>query len=89
MNKMIWNNDTQSYRGTCADGSIVDVTGDEWSESVADGVHAICDNQGLDRHDITDEQHDQFVDETEKELDDPEMWASIAYDNPNVEIIEA
>jgi len=89
MEKMNWNQDTMSYRGTCRNGEIVDVTGDEWSESVADGINALADNRGIAREDLTDEQRDEFEDLTLAELDDPDLWASLAGDNPNVEMIEA
>lgn len=90
--KMNWNQDTMSYRGECSDGAIVDVTGDEWSESVADGINALIDTRHIDREALTVEEDEALIDqirtEVENELDDPDMWAALAGDNPNVEMIE-
>lgn len=89
---MKWNQDTMSYRGECRDGAVVDVTGDEWSESVSDGINALIDDRKIDRESLTPEQDEELVDqlrdEVEKELDDPDWWAALAGDNPNVEMIE-
>lgn len=88
MKKMIWNNDEQAYIGECKDGAIVSVTGDEWSESVAEGINSEAEQRGIDRETMTDEQRDELAEIVENELDDPDWWASLAGDNPNVELIE-
>lgn len=88
MNKMHWNQDTMSYRGECRNGEIVDVTGDEWSESVAEGINSEADHRGINRETMTDEQRDELAEIVENELDDPDWWASLAGDNQNVEIIK-
>lgn len=87
MNKMHWNQNTMSYQGECSDGAIVDVSGDEWSESVAEGVKSEADHRGIDWETITDEQREELTTITENELDDPDWWASLAGDNQNVTII--
>lgn len=92
MNKMIWNQDTMSYRGECRDGAIVEVTGDEWSENVADGINALVDDRKIDREALSVEEDEELInnlrDEVENELDDPDMWAALVGDNPNVELID-
>lgn len=88
MNKMKWDNDEQAYFGETSDGRTVRVEGAEWSESVVEGVHNICRDRGLDRYELMDEQNEGFVEEVERELDDPDLWAGLAGDNPNVEIVD-
>lgn len=91
MKKMIWHQDTMSYRGECRDGSIVEVSGDEFSESKADGINALVASRNIDREALSVEEDEALIDALEdevlKELDDPDMWASLAGDNPNVEIV--
>lgn len=92
MNKMIWNNDEQAYVGKCKDGAIVSVGGDEWSESVSDGINALIADRKINREALSVEEDAELIDKLEDEvlaeLDDPDMWAALAGDNPNVELIE-
>lgn len=98
---MKWNNNTQSYRGETSDGKIVDVAGDEWSESIQDGIKAYISNQshvdlGGESFDGTPEEfaeqysalYAKYENQTWAELNDADMWAGLAGDNPNVEIVE-
>lgn len=92
---MIWNDKTQSYRGKTSDGKIVDVSGDEWAESVRDGIQAYVDNNENFEGTLEDFRekypirYENYENLTWAELDDPNMWAPLAGDNPNVEIINA
>lgn len=91
---MIWNEETQSYRGKTADGKIVDVTGDEWSECVRDGIQAYVDNNEsfagtLDEfREVYPTLYENYENLTWIELNDPNMWSGLAGDNPNVEIVK-
>lgn len=96
---MTWNNDTQCYYGTTSDGKVVEVAGDEFAESLRDGIQAYIDNQShVDlgkafegSPDELLEQHPSLYENYENltliELGDADMWASLAGDNPNVEIV--
>ena len=93
---MIWNEETQSYRGKTSDGKIVDVTGDEWAESVADGIRAYAENNGdIENFDGDIESlretnpslYENYENLTWAELNDPDMWASLVGDNQNVEFV--
>lgn len=92
MNKMKWNSDEQAYFGECSDGATVRVEGDEWSESVADCINTQISDRGIDREALTVEQDEALIEElreaAENELDEPDMWGSLAGDNPNVSIVE-
>lgn len=85
---MIWRNDTQSYRGETSDGKTVDVTGDEYAEALADGVKAEAEHRGYDHENLTDEQRDECEQATYAEIDDPNSWAALVGDNPNVEFVK-
>ena len=93
---MIWNNDTQSYRGETSDNKVVDVAGDEWAESLHDGIKALMqENSDFDEFGLSVELvrekmpqlYDHLEDKVLKELDDPDMWAGLVGDNQNVEYV--
>jgi len=84
---MLWNNDSQSYRGTTSDEKIVDVSGDEYAESLADGVKMESEQRGWDAENLTDEQRETCEQETYKQIDDPNTWAGLVGDNQNVEYV--
>lgn len=84
---MTWNNDTQCYYGVTSDGQTVEVSGDEYAESLADGVKAEAEERGWDPENLTDEQRDVCEKATYEQIDDPNEWAALAGDNPNVEIV--
>jgi hypothetical protein len=99
---MTWNDKTQSYRGETSNGKIVDVAGDEWSEALTDGIQSYIDNQshvdlGGEKFEGNPEAlleqypalYENYENLTLIELGDADMWAGLAGDNPNVEIIEA
>jgi hypothetical protein len=85
---MIWHNNTQSYRGETSDGQIVDVAGDEYAESLADGIKAEAEHRGYDPDNLTEEQREVCENATYQEIDDPNTWAGLVGDNPNVEYVK-
>ena len=86
---MIWNNDTQCYYGKTSDGQIVEVAGDEYAETLQYGRTHEAQQRGYDPENLTDEQREEceaaVIDGAG--LDDPNTWAALAGDNPNVEIV--
>lgn len=84
--EMAWNQDTMSYRGVTSDGQIVDVTGDEYSESFSDGLSALTGIK--DANDIPADLIEKYALAVYAEIDDPDTWAALADCNPNVEIVE-
>lgn len=94
MNGMIWHNETQSYRGELSDGKIVDVSGDEWSESLHDGIQS-CIEHNEDWNGTEEEfaqtyptRYDNYENQTLIELNSPEMWAALVGDNQNVTFVD-
>lgn len=92
---MIWNNDTQCYRGETADGKIVEVTGDEWAESLADGIKAEIENNEPDFQGDVEafresypSRYDNYENQAWSEINDVEMWYGCVGVNQNVEIVE-
>lgn len=85
---MLWNNDTQSYRGTTSDGKTIDVEGDEYAESLADGVKMEAEQRGWDVDGLTDEQRELCEKATHAEINDPNSWAALVGDNQNVTCLE-
>lgn len=87
---MTWDNDKQAYYGTTSDGRIVEVTGDEYAETLQYGRKVEAEQRGYDPENLTEEQRaeceDAVVDGAG--LDNPDVWAALAGDNPNVEIVE-
>lgn len=83
---MTWNQDTLSYRGVTSDDQIVDVTGDEYAESLSDGLELLT---GItDANDIPADLVERYAPEVYEEIDDPDTWAALVGSNPNVEIVE-
>lgn len=98
---MTWNENKQAYYGTTSDGKIVEVAGDEFAESLRDGIQAFIENQSrvdlggetfegspadlLERYPALYEKYENL---TLIDLGDPELWAVLVGDNPNVEFVE-
>jgi hypothetical protein len=83
---MIWNNDTQSYRGITADSKVVDVAGDEYQEALEDGILALSGEDDIDAIPAADVE--KYAMEVYKEIDDPNMWATFVGENQNVEYVQ-
>lgn len=85
---MIWHQETWSYRGECSDRQIVEVSGDEYAESLDDGVKAEAEQRGWDPDNLTEEQREVCENATYAEIDDPNTWGHLVGENPNVEFVE-
>lgn len=97
---MTWNNDAQCYYGKTSDGKTVEVTGDEYAESLADGIQSYIDNQShVDLgqpfegkpSDLLEQNpglYEKYENLTLIELNDPNMWAGLVGSNQNVEFVE-